>query len=113
MSNKAISAYASAFKRKQEEERKDSSQPRQKEPEKKNAEADVQEDTQTRANKRTHIRTTVRRTYDIFVDQVVALEELQLAHHKQKNRKPDLSELVREALDTYIKHEKKKFGVEE
>ena len=113
MSNKAISVYAEAMKRQKEEEktsppssgRREGRTPRGQE-----ARAHVR--TRSRAQPRTQARVKTRRTYDVFLDQAVALEELQLVRYKQDGRRPDLSEMVRAALDAFISRERRRPDLE-
>lgn len=50
-------------------------------------------------------RRPIQRAYILFVDQVLALEEIQLSHYKRDGKRPELSAMVREALDAYIQRE--------
>jgi len=59
----------------------------------------------------TEVRTHVQRAYNIFQDQVIALSEVQLARQKRDGKQPELSELVRDALDVYLKREKRKLEI--
>ena len=68
-------------------------------------------DTYIHTEVRTHVRSTIQRAYNIFQDQVIALSEVQLAHQKRDGKQPELSELVRNALDAYLKREKRKLEI--
>ena len=123
MSNKAVAVYAKAMKRQREEGPEPPTPPAGK-LKKKTGSADTQVRTDVATNEhsfahssavtkvRAQERTKVRRAYNIFADQAVALEELQLARHKGEGRRPELGELVRDALETYIRREKKRFELE-
>ena len=123
MSNKAVAVYAKAMKR-QREEGPEPPTPPAIEPKKKTRSSytHVRTDVATNARSsagsfaapkvRRQERTKVRRAYNIFADQAVALEELQLARHKDEGRRPELGELVRDALEIYIRREKKRFELE-
>jgi len=113
MSNKAISVYAEAMKRQKEERRiaPPPSVPKEgRASEERTTRAHVR--TKSRVKPRTQARVKTRRTYDVFVDQAVALEELQLVRYKQDGRRPDLSEMVRAALDAFISRERRGLDLE-
>lgn len=68
-------------------------------------------DTYIHTEVRTHVRDTAQRAYTIFKDQIITLSEVQLARQKRDGKQPELSELVREALDAYLKREKRKLEI--
>jgi hypothetical protein len=55
-------------------------------------------------------RRKVRHSFDIFEDQMSALENLQLAIANQEGTKPPLGDMVQEAIDLYTKQKTKKFN---
>ena len=61
-----------------------------------------------RSNERSQERQRTRHSFDIYNDQLLALTEIQTALFLQTGRKPKLGELVQEALDAYIKRQRKR-----
>ena len=53
-------------------------------------------------------RRKVRHSFDIFEDQMSALENLQLAIAEHERKKPALGDMVQEAIDLYTKQKTKK-----
>jgi|GEM_PF-5189580 hypothetical protein len=47
-------------------------------------------------------RVKIRHTFDIFADQLVALQTLQLAAVQNGRRKPALGKMVQQAIDLYL-----------
>jgi len=63
-----------------------------------------------RTNERTNVRRTdeksrerVRHSFDVFKDQLVELQALQLAAVRQGKSKPKLGDMVQRAIDLYLK----------
>lgn len=52
-------------------------------------------------------RKRIRHTFDIYEDQLMALHETQLKAVQQGNSKPKLGDMVQEALDDYLKKNKR------
>jgi hypothetical protein len=53
-------------------------------------------------------RIKVRHTFDIFADQLFALQSLQLAAVQSSKRKPTLGKMVQQAIDLYLAHHAKR-----
>jgi len=64
--------------------------------------------TEERTNGRSFARNVVRHSFDIRHDQLVALTQLQTARFLGSGRKPKLGEMVQEALDAYLRSQKKR-----
>lgn len=64
--------------------------------------------TQNRTNDRSNERTTVRHSFDIRQDQLIALTQIQTELFNETRQKPKLGTLVQEALDRYIAQHKKR-----
>ena len=72
-----------------------------------------------RTKKRTNVRTKsrvkqiksqrikIRHTFDIYQDQLVSMQAIQLEAFKKGLKKPRLGDLVQKALDSYFKKNKK------
>jgi hypothetical protein len=79
----------------------------------------IQEVKNVRTNERTNVRTTendvaqtqkrvvVRHSFDVFEDQLLELQTLQLHAVKHGRKKPKLGAMVQRALDMYINFKKK------
>ncbi len=61
-----------------------------------------------RTDERSFTRNVVRHSFDIRHDQLVALTQLQTARFLGSGRKPKLGEMVQEALDAYLRSQKKR-----
>jgi hypothetical protein len=47
----------------------------------------------------------VRHSFDVYEDQVIALQSLQLVALQQGRRKPSLGDMVQQAIDRYLKQQ--------
>ncbi|MCL6554669.1 MAG: hypothetical protein K6W08_16350 [Firmicutes bacterium] len=54
---------------------------------------------------RTNERPRVRHSFDVYRDQIDALQEIQLLRKRRTGRRPTLGELVQQALDRFIEEE--------
>jgi len=61
------------------------------------------ERTDVQPNRRSDERTITRQSFDIYRDQYVALSQIQAARLTATGHKPKMGELVRAALDAYIR----------
>lgn len=52
-------------------------------------------------------RTLKHHSFDVFVDQLISLDQIQTEIYQAKGKKPKIGTLVQEALDEYIKNHKK------
>ena len=77
-------------------------------PEDRHASDRADERPDVRTNERNQGRQRSRHSFDIYNDQLLALSEIQTALFLQTGRKPKLGELVQDALDAYIKHQRKR-----
>ena len=48
-------------------------------------------------------RTLKHHSFDVFVDQLISLDQIRTQMYQKKGKKPKISTLVQEALDKYIK----------
>ena len=55
----------------------------------------------------TEERTLKHHSFDVFVDQLISLDQIRTHRFQEKGKKPKISSLVQEALDAYIKEQKK------
>jgi hypothetical protein len=55
----------------------------------------------------TEERTLKHHSFDIFVDQLISLDQMRTQMYQEKGKKPKISTLVQEALDAHIKNHKK------
>ena len=55
----------------------------------------------------TEERTLKHHSFDVFVDQLISLDQIRTQIYQEKGKKPKISALVQEALDEYIKNHKK------
>jgi hypothetical protein len=55
----------------------------------------------------TEERTLKHHSFDVFVDQLISLDQIRTHMYQEKGKKPKISALVQEALDEYIKNHKK------
>jgi hypothetical protein len=55
----------------------------------------------------TQERTLKYHSFDVFVDQLISLDQIQTHIYQEKGKKPKISTLIQEALDEYIKNHKK------
>lgn len=55
-----------------------------------------------RSNEQATERAKVRHSFDVYKDQLLALNELQTKGFRATGRKPGISEIVQEALDKYL-----------
>jgi hypothetical protein len=55
----------------------------------------------------TEERTLKHHSFDVFVDQLISLDQIRAQIYQEKGKKPKISALVQEALDRYIKNYKK------
>ena len=55
----------------------------------------------------TEERTLKHHSFDVFVDQLISLDQIRTHRFQEKGKKPKISTLVQEALDAYIKEQKK------
>ena len=73
--------------------------------------ADVLSDARTdartgaRTDERTNERPKVRHSFDVYRDQLDALQEIQLLRKRRSGRRPTIGELVQQALDRFIAEE--------
>jgi len=61
---------------------------------------------------RTPDRLKVRHTFDIYVDQLHALQAFQLRAVQRGKRKPTLGKMVQQAIDLYLKRQAKRSNTE-
>ena len=54
----------------------------------------------------TQERTLKHHSFDVFIDQLISLDQIRTQMFQEKGKKPKISTLVQEALDTYIKDQK-------
>jgi hypothetical protein len=59
------------------------------------------------ANEQTKERTLKHHSFDVFIDQLISLDQIQTQIYQDTGKKPKIGELVREALDSYIENRKK------
>jgi hypothetical protein len=52
----------------------------------------------------TQERTLKHHSFDVFVDQLISLDQIRTQVFQEKSKKPKLSSLVQDALDEYIKN---------
>jgi hypothetical protein len=52
-------------------------------------------------------RTLKHHSFDVFVDQLISLDQIRTQTFQEKGKKPKISTMVQEALDDYIKNHKK------
>jgi soluble cytochrome b562 len=52
-------------------------------------------------------RTLRHHSFDVFVDQLISLDQIRTRIFQEKGKKPKISTLVQEAFDTYIKYHTK------
>jgi hypothetical protein len=52
-------------------------------------------------------RTLRHHSFDVFVDQLISLDQIRTRIFQEKGKKPKISTLVQEAFDEYIKNHKK------
>lgn len=55
----------------------------------------------------TEERTLKHHSFDVFVDQLISLDQIRTQMYQEKGKKPKISALIQEALDEYIKNHKK------
>ena len=55
----------------------------------------------------TQERTLKHHSFDVFVDQLISLDQIRTRIFQEKGKKPKISTLVQEAFDEYIKNRKK------
>jgi hypothetical protein len=55
----------------------------------------------------TQERTLKHHSFDVFVDQLISLDQIRTHIFQEKGKKPKISTLVQEAFDEYIKNHKK------
>jgi hypothetical protein len=55
----------------------------------------------------TEERTLKHHSFDVFIDQLISLDQIRTQTYQEKGKKPKISALVQEALDEYIKNHKK------
>ena len=55
----------------------------------------------------TEERTLKHHSFDVFVDQLISLDQIRTQIYQEKGKKPKISTLIQEALDEYIKNHKK------
>ena len=55
----------------------------------------------------TEERTLKHHSFDVFIDQLISLDQIRTQVFQEKAKKPKISTLVQEALDEYIKTHKK------
>ena len=60
-----------------------------------------------RKNEGMEERTLKHHSFDVFVDQLISLDQIRIHRFQEKGKKPKISTLVQEALDAYIKNHKK------
>ena len=60
-----------------------------------------------RKREETEERTLKHHSFDVFVDQLISLDQIRTHRFQEKGKKPKISTLVQEALDAYIKEQKK------
>jgi len=53
-------------------------------------------------------RRIIRHTFDIYHDQLISLQDLQITAMRKNRKKPKLGKMVQKGLDLYIAREKKK-----
>ena len=58
-----------------------------------------------RTGDRTNERPKVRHSFDVYRDQLDALQEIQLLRKRRSGRRPTIGELVQQALDRFITEE--------
>jgi len=54
----------------------------------------------------TEERTLKHHSFDVFVDQLISLDQIRTHIFQEKGKKPKISTLIQEALDEYIKNHK-------
>jgi hypothetical protein len=52
-------------------------------------------------------RTLKHHSFDVFIDQLISLDQIRTKIFQDKGKKPKISTLIQEALDEYIKNHKK------
>jgi hypothetical protein len=52
-------------------------------------------------------RTLRHHSFDVFIDQLISLDQIRTRIFQEKGKKPKISTLVQEAFDEYIKNHKK------
>jgi hypothetical protein len=55
----------------------------------------------------TQERTLKHHSFDVFIDQLISLDQIRTKIFQEKGKKPKISTLIQEALDEYIKIHKK------
>jgi hypothetical protein len=55
----------------------------------------------------TEERTLKHHSFDVFVDQLISLDQIRTRIFQEKGKKPKISSLVQDALDAYIKNNTK------
>jgi hypothetical protein len=55
----------------------------------------------------TEERTLKHHSFDVFVDQLISLDQIRTRVFQEKGKKPKISSLVQDALDAYIKNNTK------
>lgn len=53
-------------------------------------------------------RRVIRHTFDVYHDQLIRLQKLQIAAMSKGRKKPKLGKMVQKAIDLYLKREEKK-----
>jgi hypothetical protein len=61
-----------------------------------------------RTNARTNERTLKHHSFDVFVDQLISLDHIRTRRYQETGKKPKIGTLVQEALDEYIRNQRKK-----
>jgi hypothetical protein len=61
-----------------------------------------------RKNVPTNERTLKHHSFDVFVDQLISLDHIQTQRYQETGKKPKIGTLVQEALDEYIRNQRKK-----
>jgi hypothetical protein len=56
---------------------------------------------------RTQERTFKHHSFDVFIDQLISLDQIRTHIFQEKGKKPKISSLVQDALDEYIKNHTK------
>ena len=56
---------------------------------------------------RTEERALKHHSFDVFVDQLISLDQIRTKVFQEKGKKPKISSLIQDALDEYIKNHKK------
>ena len=52
-------------------------------------------------------RTLKHHSFDVFIDQLISLDQIRTKIFQEQGKKPKISTLIQEALDDYIKNHKK------